>query len=638
MADPSSPNQGDTLTCAQCQAALPSDATFCLRCGARVVRAPAAAPSRAGRSGTLIGVAMGPMSPAPAPQSAPAAPSVPSVQSAPTEPPAARATAPDGTALNAPKRVANAHATMMGVAAPSGTAPSTQPQAPQTPQVQSAAPLPPPQVAQARGGTIHGVAPNVAGLVNAQPAGPAPRTGQTVQGVAQAAPQNLLTSTGRHRKDVIMAGDAQPSVASRPQPEADSSQQGGRAVDTFDGDIPGLPKRRSGGAFAWIVGGLLAVSALGVGGWLYTHRTQAPPPLSATLRTQPDGTQIVSITLPDATGAKVRHNGVEHPVDAQGHVEFPVTLPADRVGYVDVPVDVVRATGVEPRAMRFLVAWRAETDLRKLGDDPPKMHIVFHVMRGSSLAIAGQSIRVTGEVGIAELAGPAPSPAGEGEARRERYPVRVVTPDGSAIEEQYELRVPRTQLRVESPARVTMTHEGSIVVQGLAPTATRVRIGGQAATLSGGRFNAVVPVTQGSNSLDVVAYAPGGAPALVNLTVYRDVTPETYLASGGGDRTAAALATRPPPDGARLRVIGTVVGQVIDAPTGRTCQLVVESRACPSNRCTAWIDLPPGAQVTSGASVEVVGEIHGLRAYATQSGERRSDPVVQAVLVTPRRP
>lgn len=623
MADPSSPNQGDTLTCAQCQAALPSDATFCLRCGARVVRAPVAAPPKPGRSGTLLGVAVGSMSPATPPQSAT------------TEPPPARATAPDGTAINAPRRVANAHATMMGVSAPSGAGAGA---APQTPPAPTAPPSPAPPVAQARGGTIHGVAPNTAAVVNAQPAGPSPRTGQTVQGVASAPPQNLLTSTGRHRKDVFMAGGAEAPSSSRPPPEPWSSQQSGSATDSFDGEIPGLPNRRRGSKLPWIAGALLVAGALGVGGWLYTHRTQAPPPLAATLRTQPGGEQIVSITLTDAAGAKVRHNGVEHPVDAQGRVEFPVTLPADRVGYVDVPVEVVRASRVEARSMRFLVAWRAETDLRKLGDDPPKMHIVFHVMRGSSLAIAGQSIRVTGEVGIAELAGPAPSPAGEGEARRERYPVRVVTPDGTAIEEQYELRVPRTQLRIEDPARVTMTHEASVVVRGVAPTATRVRIGGQAASLTGGQFSAVVPVNAGSNSLDVVAYAPGGAPALVNLTVYRDVTPEVYLTTGGGDRTAAALATRPPPEGARLRVTGTVVGQVIDAPTGRTFQLVVENRACPANRCTAWVDLPPGAQVASGAVVEVVGEIHGLRAYATQSGERRSDPVVQAVIVTPRRP
>ncbi len=346
---------------------------------------------------------------------------------------------------------------------------------------------------------------------------------------------------------------------------------------------------------------------------------------------------MVSISLPDAAGAKLRYNGAEHAVDAQGRAEFPVTLPADRVGYIDVPVEVVRGASVEPRSMRFLVAWRAQTDLAKLGDDPPKIHIVFHVMRGSSLWIAGQQIRVSGETGIAELAGPAPSPAGEGDARRERYPVRVVTPDGTSIEEQYELRVPRTQLRVDDPPRVLMTREASIAVHGSAPTASRVRIGGQAATLSAGQFSAVVPVTAGSNSLDVVAYAPDGAPALVNLTVYRDVTPEAYLSSGGGDRSVAAIATRPPPEGARLRVTGTVVGNVIDAPTGRTCQIVVENRACPGGRCTAWVDLPPSVQVTPNAVVEVVGEIRGSRAYATQSGERRSDPVVLAVIVTPRR-
>jgi hypothetical protein len=135
----------------------------------------------------------------------------------------------------------------------------------------------------------------------------------------------------------------------------------------------------------------------------------------------------------------------------------------------------------------------------------------------------------------------------------------------------------------------------------------------------------------------VVAYAPDGAPALVNVTVYRDVTPEMYLTTGGGDRGVAALTAQPLVNGARLRVTGTVLGQVLESPSGRTCQLVVESRACPSGRCTTWIDLPEGAQVVSGAQVEVVGEVRGARAYALASGERRSDPVVIAVIVTPRR-
>jgi Glucodextranase, domain B len=621
MADPPSPNQGSPLTCAQCQAALPSDATFCLRCGARVVK-PVATTPRVGRSGTLMGVAMGPLV-----QPPPAAPAAPQASPTPAPQPSANATSPDGSAGAPLRRVANAHATMMGVSAPGGLGANAAPPVAAPVAQPVAAPVAAP-IAQARGGTIHGVAPQVASPT------PAPRTGQTVQGVAQ--PQNLITSTGRHRREVIMTGGADAPTQSAPERVAHARQEP-LATDSFDGEIPGLPKRRSGSTFGWILGGLLMIGAVVGGGWLYLHRTQGPAALAATLRTQPGGAQVVSISLPDAPGAKVRHNGIEHALDAQGRVEFPITLPADRVGYVDVPVELMRGASVEPRLMRFLVAWRAETDLAKLGDDPPKIHIVFHVMRGSSLWIAGQSIRVSGEVGIAELAGPAPSPAADGDARRERYPVRVVTPDGASIEEQYELRVPRTQLRVEDPPRVLMTHEASVVVRGIAPTASRVRIGGQAATLANGRFSAVVPVTNGSNSLDVVAYAPDGAPALVNLTVYRDVTADTYLTTGGGDRTVTALVTRPPPDGARLRVTGTVVGQVIEAPTGRTFQLVVENRACPGGRCTAWVDLPPAAQVNAGATVEVVGEIRGVRAYATQSGERRSDPVIQAVLITPRR-
>lgn len=620
MADPSS------LTCTQCQAQLPPDATFCLRCGARVVRAwptPAAAPVAApvpapasrNRSGTLLGVAMNtPAAPgpqvAPAPQaSAPQAFAAPAPAS-PSEP------APDA-AVVAPRRVANAHATMVGVVAPG---PGATPAAPASP----------------RSGTMQGVAPTIGAVAPAQAA---PRTGQTMQGVAvtpppgmpqAAAPQPAISSTGRHRREVMLGSEPQGAAHAWPQTPS--------PVDTFDGDVPGLPKRRGGSVFGWVFLGLMAVVGAGAGAWWYTHRSQPEAPITAALRTQPGGAQIVSLTVPDAAGARVRYNGAEHALDAQGHAEFAVTLPAGRVGYVDVPIELVRASGaVERRGLRFLVAWRAETDLRRLADDPPKVHINFHVMRGSSLWIAGQPIRVSGETGIAELAGPPPTPAGDGDARRERYPVRVVTPDGTSIEEQYELRIPRTQLRVQTPSPVAMSREASVAVRGTAPTATRVRIGGTAATVAGGAFSAVVPLAVGSNSLDVVAYAPDGAPALVNVTVYRDVPPETYLLSGGGDRGVAALTAQPLVNGARLRVTGTVLGQVLESPSGRTCQLVVESRACPSGRCTTWIDLPEGAQVVSGAQVEVVGEVRGARAYALASGERRSDPVVIAVIVTPRR-
>jgi hypothetical protein len=175
------------------------------------------------------------------------------------------------------------------------------------------------------------------------------------------------------------------------------------------------------------------------------------------------------------------------------------------------------------------------------------------------------------------------------------------------------------------------------VVNGTAPRATRVTVRGQPATVTGDTWSAVVPLTAGSNALEVEAFG-AGAPASARLVAYRDVTPEQYLALNGGDRGVAALVARPVVDGARVRVAGTLVGSAIETPDGRSIQLVVENRACPGGRCTAWVDVARATEVAGNTPVEVVGELRGARSYSTTSGERRTDPVIVAVALTPRRP
>ncbi len=641
MADtsPTIPSVG-AVQCAVCQTVLPADATFCLRCGTRVVRpapTPVAAPAvhptplalpvmAPARHGTLVGVAA-PVVPVTAPvESAPA----------PQPPPShgATATSPDGSPQEPVRRVINAQATMLGVVSP-GASPMTPAPAPAAPAGFASREPTTPAVTPAipRSGTMHGVAPAQPATVPTMPAQTDAPTqpatvpsqpavsGQTAVGYASAS----AIATGRHRKDVML--DARPGDAPR------ISHQGSGA--SYDSEFPVVPKK--GGRTGLVVGVLVALVALGGGvAWWATHRS-ASNALAATLSTSPTGEQRVTLALPDAANGRVRYNGAEFPIDAQGHVEFAIALPASRVGVVEVPVTVVTASGASStRTMRFLVAWRAETDLRKLADDPPRIHIVFHVVRGSSLSIAGQAIRVSGETGIAELPAPAPAPLSEGEVRRERYAVRVVTPDGAAIEEQYELAVPRTALRVDAPLPVSLTSESQVIVRGTAPNASRVTVGTHAATVTNGTFNAVVPLNDGSNSLDVTAWSTTGAPTRAGVTVYRNVTVEQFLVSGGGDRGAAALATRPVVDGVRLRVRGTVVGAVIEPSPGlRACQIVVNDRACPAGRCTAWVDLPADVNVTANAAVDVVGELRGSRAYTTGSGERRTDAVILGVSVTP---
>jgi hypothetical protein len=234
--------------------------------------------------------------------------------------------------------------------------------------------------------------------------------------------------------------------------------------------------------------------------------------------------------------------------------------------------------------------------------------------------VVGQPIRMSGEVGIAEF--PAPPPTTETAPSQSRYAVRVVMPDGTAVDEHYDLRIPRTSLRVLEPPPVLLSTAANIVVRGTCSRNARVRIGGIAATVTDTTFSAVVPLNPGSNALGVVAYAPDGAPSLANLAAYRGIQ---------------ALIDRPPPERAHLRLTGTVVGAPRTSPEGTSVQFVVDHRQCPGGHCTAWVQLPPNARSTPGGVAEVVGEIHGVQTYSTQSGERRSDPVIQCVLFTPRR-
>ena len=157
-------------------------------------------------------------------------------------------------------------------------------------------------------------------------------------------------------------------------------------------------------------------------------------------------------------------------------------------------------------------------------------------------------------------------------------------------------------------------------------------VGAQPATLMGDHFRAEVPIQPGANTLSVRGFAPGGAPVTTTLMVYRSVTPQDYLASGGGDRGLAPLIT-PSPTTVRLRARGRVINSTQSAGELPSFQLLVTDRACPNQQCLAWVDMAPGTLVRVNENVEVVGETHGTRTYVNQTGQRRTDTVIRALFV-----
>ena len=522
-------------------------------------------------------------------------------------------------------------------------------------------------------GAIAGVTPGVT-----RGAAPAPSSGRTMLGVAmgslaaptptvqapsqvpsqapsQAPSQGVLlpsvtTSQRMRREQAPMMGGHAPGVPSATLPPGMLDPRSPTMApyvpgpgDSLDFRVPGLPRRGRSGP--WLAVSLL-VLALILGGaavaFVLRGRGEAPA-LPAQIRTAAQGT-VIALTVPDApAGTRLRYRGADYPVGANGTVEFPAGELPSEVGTVGLPVAIVRPnTPPEDRTAEVLIAWRVEPDLRHLGEDPARIHLVFHVPPGSSLAVAGQPIRVAGDTGIAEIPAPPPMPVTTLDPmRRDRFPIRVQTPSGAVVQGEYELRVPRATLRVDSPGPAALATNGTLAVRGRAPGATRVTIGGRPAALLAGAFSATVPVGPGNTPVDIVAYAPGAAPAVATVQAWRDITPQTYLGTGAqgaqGAQGASVVAASPPPEGARVRLDGRVLGNPVQDANGRTFQLMVEDRACHGGRCLVWIDPAAPVDVHDGDRVEVVGETHGVRAYTTQGGERRSDPVVIALFVLPVR-
>lgn len=593
---------GGGIVCPVCRASLPADATFCLMCGTR--QAPkSTAPVRVnlGREATMLGLT---------PDSRPARDTV-----VDPSPPVHReeAPAPQGDV----RRVVSQHRTMMGFSA---TEPEPAPAPPPKPHTLTGFAMPP------------GVSPQGA---------PDPKAGagRTMMGVARLAPPEqqparAVSEAPRTRREgpPMMGGaapgmsSARPAPSMRPPPLPASPHD--ETTDVLQ--VPGLsrPARRGRGRI--IAASVLAVLAIGgITAALMLRVRAANPPIAATVLGSTGERVRLQVTIPEAAGAQLKVGAQTVAVDASGRAV--IELAPDRVGEVRVPVEIVRGGASEAREIRYFIAWRVEPQLNHLGDDPPRLLLVFHVPPDAALSVSRQPIRVANGVGIAsvEVRDPIPATDPEG-ARRFTFPVRVER-GGVVTEGEYGVRVRRTPLRIDDPGTLAAASTTLMTVRGTAPQATRVTVGRVSAQVTGETFTADVPLAAGPNTFDVVAFAPNGVPASQRVTIYQGTTPEAYLAATPGDHGVTALLQ--PRDGARVRVRGRVLRVIEQGPDGRTLQLLVSDRACPAGQCTLWVDPPRGAAVRDGQDVVVTGELQGARAYVAAGGARRSDPVLRALFV-----
>lgn len=586
----SAPSGG--IVCPVCRAALPGDATFCLMCGTRQTLRPAA-PVRVnlGREATMLGLA-------------------PTGSDPPREQPASvRDTLKDagGAPAAEPKRVANQHRTMMGMQ-------------------ESAAPATP----ASRSKTLTGAAGS-APVPSAQVPEVRPVSGRTMQGLVTPpaspvpAPHEPAMTAARRREIPPLMG----ALASTPAPRSPREVPRSAPPPPEELQVPGLAPRRATSAARYVAA---VFAVLGIGGLtagLLLRARQAAPPLNAFV-SGTDGDHVtLTVAAPEAAGARLRTQGQVVDIDAAGRAT--VRVPARAVGELRLPATLERSGNVEERELRYFIAWRVEPRFNELGGTPPRLLLEFHVPGDATLEVSRHPVRVVNGVGIASIDASAPLSVQDLDgARRYTFPVRV-TRGGATTEGQYALRVRRTPLRVEEPGRLTATATTMINVQGTAPRATRVTVGGANARVDGDRFTADVALVPGPNNIEVVAYAPGGVPASARLVVYQNVSPEAYLSAAMGDHGPSLLVA--PRDGARIQVRGTVLRAMEAGADGPTFQMLVADRACPGGQCVAWVDPPRRTAVRAGQQVLVTGELQRSRAYVAADGVRRSAPVVQALFV-----
>lgn len=581
--------------CNVCRAALPSDATFCLMCGTRQTLRPAA-PVRVnlGREATMLGLA---------PNAAAATPAAPSSTPRDTLLDASPGPSPAGE----PKRVASQHRTMLGMDSTAAPAegPTNRYRAPQTPSSSAASPR----------------APELR-----------PASGRTAQGLMMppggfAGPHEPTMPPPRRRDPPLLGAPAMSSVQPPRRPAVASARS---AVDSGeDLVVPGLSRPRPRGPWLYLAAGLAVLGIGGLTAGLLLRARQSAAPLNA-LVSATDGEHVtLTVAVPEAAGGRIRAGNDVVNIDAAGRASLRVRV--DAVGELRLPVTVTHGSVTEARDLRYFIAWRVAPQFNELGASPPRLLLEFHVPPDATLEVSRHPVRVVNGVGIASIDASAPLAVTDLEgARRYTFPVRV-SRGGAHTEGEYALRVRRTPLRVEEPGRITATNASLITVRGTAPQATRVTVGAVAARVQGDQFSADVALVPGPNTVDVIAYAPGGVPARQSLTIYQNVSPDAYLSASPGAHDASLLAS--PREGARLRVRGRVLRALEAGPDGPTFQILVSDRACPASQCVAWVDPPRRITVREGQDVEVTGELLRARGYVATDGSRRSAPVIQALFL-----
>jgi len=164
---------------------------------------------------------------------------------------------------------------------------------------------------------------------------------------------------------------------------------------------------------------------------------------------------------------------------------------------------------------------------------------------------------------------------------------------------------PKVGVNVTAPADGTRVRASRVTVRGtVTPSDANVEVVGRTAQVSNGVFTASVPLSPGSNQIDVVATESGSSPATTAITVIRPRRHHPRPASSGGSSAPAPAPAAP---------TGRSCGEGITANSVTSCPFAIRVRDAYTSQGGPDIDVyspvtgqtytmtctpGPGAQVT----------------------------------------
>ncbi|MDP3274624.1 MAG: hypothetical protein Q8Q09_05470 [Deltaproteobacteria bacterium] len=414
-----------------------------------------------------------------------------------------------------------------------------------------------------------------------------------------------------------------------------SSSPAPMGSDSFsDFAIPGLntSKSRGSGQAKRIAAVVLAAVVVGGGVLLaLSLRKGALAPLVATAESA-NGERTLVIQVPNAPAqSRLRYTGGEVAIEANS-ARLPGSVLNDRVGRVELPVQMVSGGTVTARTAVIVVAYLVQADLEGLAQDPPVARLRIRVQPGATVTLDGQPVQVDAQgQGIAAVADVRALRASEPELHH-NFAIHVQNPDRSSADGTYGFALTRAPLQIDRPTGERwQTSAPQLLVRVRAAGASAVQIQGAEATREGEVFSRLVPLAEGpASALTVRAMRPGFAPALGEIQV------ERLADTAAGVRAFAPVGDAPCGEGLlgkKLSVSGRVLAEPREHNGGVSFQLAVSDRRCPDRIAPLWVDAEPGTATQAGRTLRVTGVITSTRTSVSASGDRRTDPVLHAAFV-----